>query len=657
MNNLWDEKEASRYSDDPLALRAYTSRLIGQDEDLVLHGGGNTSVKAVTTDYFGDELEVLYVKGSGWDLGDIEPAGFAPVKLDVLKRMAQLDSLSDTDMVTQQRAAMLDPNAPNPSVEAILHAIIPFKYVDHTHADAVVSITNTSNGEERIREIYGDRILIIPYVMPGFVLSQKVVELARGIAWDKLEGMVLMNHGIFSFADDAKVSYERMLKLVGEANDYLARQNATKIETTTASEAMDLAALTQLRQSVSRLAGKSMLCQLNNSPEAVAFSLFDNVADIATRGPLTPDHVIRTRRIPLIVSGDIEQDVAEYQAEYQQYFDDYADGSLTCLDAAPRWAVWPGKGVIVFGASTKETGIISDIVRHTLNCIQWAESLGGWQALPASDIFEVEYWELEQAKLKKAGSAAAQQGKVALVTGAASGIGKACVESLLERGAVVIALDIDPKITDLFNNQNVLGLVCDVCDADAVRQCVEQGISHFGGLDIMISNAGIFPASQTIAEMDNYTWKASLDINLTSHQQLLSLCIPYLRNGLDPAVVIIGSKNVPAPGPGASAYSAAKAGLNQLVRIAAMELAADGIRVNTVHPNAVFDTAIWTDEVLTKRAGHYGLSVEEYKTNNLLNVEVTSHDVAEMVCEMAGSLFAKTIGAQVPIDGGNERVI
>jgi len=319
MKNRWNEKEASRYSDDVLALRAYTSRLIGQDEDLVLHDGGNTSVKVVASDFFGDEVDVLYVNGSGWDLGDIEPAGFAPVKLDVLKRMAQLENLSDTNMVNQQRAAMLDPNAPNPSVEAILHAIIPFKYVDHTHADAVVSITNTSDGEARIREIYGDRVLVIPYVMPGFVLSKKVVELSHGLDWSRLEGMVLMNHGIFSFADDARVSYERMLKLVGEANDYLASQNATEIKTATASEVIDLSTLTQLRQSVSQLAGKAMLCQLNQSPEAIAFSLLDNITDIAMRGPLTPDHVIRTKRIPMIISGDIEEDTLNYRAAYQQY--------------------------------------------------------------------------------------------------------------------------------------------------------------------------------------------------------------------------------------------------------------------------------------------------------------------------------------------------
>ena len=657
MKNRWNEAEAAKYLHDPLQLRAYTSRLIGQDEDLVLHGGGNTSVKATIADFFGSETEVLFVKGSGWDLGDIEPAGFAPVRMDTLRQLAKLETLSDIDMVTQQRAAMLDPNAPNPSVEAILHAIIPFRYVDHTHADDVVTISNTADGEARIREIYGDRVLVIPYVMPGFVLSRKVRELSENIDWQELEGMVLMNHGIFSFAEDARTSYERMLKLVGEARAYLESNNAVSINTSGERAKVDPIALAQTRKAVSEAAGKAMLIKHNCSDEAVGFSRLTNVADIATRGPLTPDHVIRTKRIPLILDNDPRGAVARYRQEYQAYFEQHTDGQLTCLDAAPRWAIWPKQGVLAFGHSYKEAGIVDDITRHTLRCIQSAEHLGGWQALPARDIFEVEYWELEQAKLKKSGGSKVFQGKVALVTGAASGIGKACVYSMLARGACVVALDINESITECFNANDVLGIQCDMLDMTTVTSSIEQGIRHFGGLDILVSNAGIFPASTTLADMTDDTWQTSLDINLSSHQQLLTQCIPYLHQGIDPAVIFIGSKNVPAPGPGASAYSVAKAGLNQLVRIAAMELANTGIRVNTVHPNAVFDTAIWTDEVLEKRAAHYGLTIEEYKTNNLLKVEVTSHDVAELVCEMAGPLFAKTTGAQLPIDGGNERVI
>jgi len=246
---------------------------------------------------------------------------------------------------------------------------------------------------------------------------------------------------------------------------------------------------------------------------------------------------------------------------------------------------------------------------------------------------------------------------VALVTGAASGIGAACVNALLARGAVVAALDIDAKVTSRFPNASVLGLVCDVTDPAAIHAAVEATIRRFGGLDVIISNAGIFPASRHIEDMDANTWQQSMDLNLSSHQQLMQESIPYLKHGLDPAIVIIASKNVPAPGPGAAAYSVAKAGLTQLARVAALELGGDGIRVNVLHPNAVFDTAIWTDEVLEKRAASYGLSVKAYKTNNVLNCEVKSQHVAELVCAMAGSLFACTTGAQLPVDGGNDRVI
>ena len=283
--------------------------------------------------------------------------------------------------------------------------------------------------------------------------------------------------------------------------------------------------------------------------------------------------------------------------------------------------------------------------------------MGGWKVLSEKDLFEMEYWELEQAKLTKKGTPPLLQGQVALVTGAASGIGRACVEVLQAQGAVVIALDIAPSITTCFKQKTILGLVADVTQTKAIQQAIATGIRQFGGLDIVISNAGLFPVSETIAAMNPTTWDQSLALNLTSHQRLLQACIPYLKQGINPSVIMIASKNVPAPGPGASAYSVAKAGQTQLARVAALELASFGIRVNMLHPNAVFDTGIWTPEVLEKRAQHYGLTVEEYKTNNLLKTEITSKNVAELACAMAGPLFAKTTGAQIPIDGGNERVI
>lgn len=655
MKNLWNNEEAAKCQDD-LALRVYTSRLLGQESALVLHGGGNTSVKANATNLFGETEELLYVKGSGWDLATIEIAGFAPVKLEVLKKMAQLPQLSDSAMVQAQRAAMTNPSAPNPSVEAILHAIIPFKYVDHTHADSVVTITNTEIGEQRIRQIYGNRVLIVPYVMPGFILAKKIAEITQGIDWTTLEGMILLNHGVFSFADDAKSSYERMIQLVTEAEDYLQAQGAvlSPISTKTTENLLELA---RIRKNISDIKGTAMVAKLDTVPESVHFSKRPDVASIATRGTLTPDHVIRTKQMPVILGENPAQDITHYADAYCQYFERNTNGQLTRLNPAPCWAVWPGFGLISFGHSIKEANIVSDIKDHTIEAIQVAELLGGWKVLPESDFFEMEYWELEQAKLKKTGTTSALQGKIALVTGAASGIGRACVEALQAQGVAVVALDLNPQITTLFKKPEILGIVCDVTVEQNLQNAVKTGIRHFGGLDILISNAGAFPPSETIADMNPNTWNNSLAVNLTSHQQLMQACIRYLAMGIEPAMIIIASKNVPAPGPGVSAYSAAKAGLTQLARVAALELGTLGVRVNVLHPNAVFDTGVWIPEVLEKRAKHYGMSIEEYKTNNVLKTEVTSKDVAALACAMASPLFAKTTGAQIPIDGGNDRVI
>jgi rhamnose utilization protein RhaD (predicted bifunctional aldolase and dehydrogenase)/NAD(P)-dependent dehydrogenase (short-subunit alcohol dehydrogenase family) len=656
MESLWDDTEAAQCGNDLLALRVYSSRLLGREPSLVLHGGGNTSVKSEVKDLFGENKSVLFVKGSGWDLATIEAEGFAPVCLKTLQRMADLPELSDPEMVSAQRAAMTNPYAPNPSVEAILHAIIPFKFVDHTHADAVVTLTNTPDGEARIRSLYGERVLVVPYTMPGFVLAKVIRKMTRDTDWSKLEGLVLMNHGLFSFSDDPHTSYQRMIELVTLAEDTLAREHAT-VEYAPLNENVDLLKLAELRRAVSQTRGIPMVARMDTSVEAVGFASLPNVADIACRGPLTPDHVIRTKRVPLIVQDIPEDDVASYAENYRAYFERNATKGLTCLDTSPRWAVWPGQGTIAFGMNTKEANIIADIAVHTSEAIQKAECLGGWQALPEKDIFEVEYWDLEQAKLRKGGEAPVLNGKVALVTGAASGIGRACVESLYAQGAVVVALDIDPRVETQFNLVGYSGVTCDITDTTALQTAVENIVRRYGGLDIIISNAGNFPSNSRIESMDSNEWARSMQLNLTSHEQLLQCCIPFIERGIDPAVVFMASKNVLAPGPGASAYSVAKAGLTQLARVAALELGSKGVRVNVLHPDAVFDTGIWTQEVLENRAKHYGLTVEEYKTKNLLKVEITSHDVAELAAAMVGPLFSKTTGAQVPVDGGNDRVI
>ncbi len=662
MQSLWKDEEAKAYGNDPVQLRVYTSRLLGREPKLVLHGGGNTSVKTYDTNLFGEEEPVLYVKGSGWDLVTIEAAGFAPVRLSVLQKLATLPELSDSDMVKMQKSAMTDPGAPNPSIEAILHAIIPFQYVDHTHADAVVTISNSDNGEQKIRELYGDSVLIVPYVMPGFILAKTVAELSKTAVWSDLQGMILLNHGVFSFANDAKTSYERMINIVSKAEDYISRHAGPQItepdfDASQLPNTEQLLLLSEIRQQVAQLKGSALVARLNTKSNTVRFSNLPNLTQVANQGPLTPDHIIRTKRTPVIIEDDPQADIADYGAQYRAYFERHNDGTLTCLDPAPRWAVWPGHGAIAFGSTVKEADIVADISDHTMDAIQIAEQLGGWRALPEKDLFEIEYWELEQSKLKKKSASPMLQGQIALVSGAASGIGAACVAALRRHGAAVIALDLNEKITHLYRGKDVLGLQCDITDEPSIAAALDLGVRAFGGLDILVNNAGIFPLSEDLENLKTETWERSLKVNLSGHQLMLKHCIPFLRRGIRPSVIMVASKNVPAPGPGAAAYSVAKAGFTQLARVAALELAEHGIRVNILHPDAVFDTGIWSEEVLAKRAEHYGMNVQQYKTKNLLHTEITSRDVAELVCAMAGPAFAKTTGAQVPIDGGNDRVI
>jgi len=657
MKSLWSDSDARKYKG-PLAKRVYTSRLLGANPELVLHGGGNTSVKVTEKDFFGDSVEVLYVKGSGWDLGSIEAAGFAPVRMNALLKMAKLGTLGDAEMVKQQRAAMLDPGAPNPSIEAILHAVIPQKFVDHTHANAIVALTNQKDGRKTIEDLYGDRVAIIPYVMPGFDLAKAVVEALSKVDPYKLEGLILMNHGIFTMHDDARKSYELMIELVTKAEILLSSRLGKSFAFPKSKTKEDLLGLSLIRKQVSALRGVPVIASLDQSDEAVGFAGRKDVAKLATRGPLTPDHTIRTKRVPAVIGADSGKSLAKFADEYEAYFEKYNKGE-TMLPPDPRWAVWQGHGVISFGATEAEAGVLRDIVTHTWHTIQQTEAAfeGGWKALPAGKLFEIEYWELEQAKLKKSGHAPTHQGKVAIVTGSAAGIGFACAASLAHSGAKVIGIDLSPEIEEQMAKIGGIGIVANLTNEEKVKEAVEGVVRQFGGLDILVSNAGIFTAGAYLENLEQSNWDKSMAVNLTSHQILLKHAIPFLKNGIDGAIVLVGSRNVNAPGAGAASYSCAKAGLTQLCRVAALELAPFGVRCNIIHPDAVFDTKLWTPENLKRSAERYGMTVEEYKTRNLLKTEITSRDVGNMVSAMASPLFGKTTGAQVPVDGGNDRVI
>jgi rhamnose utilization protein RhaD (predicted bifunctional aldolase and dehydrogenase)/NAD(P)-dependent dehydrogenase (short-subunit alcohol dehydrogenase family) len=657
MKSLWNDAEAAGFRGD-LGLRVYTSRLLGREPALVLHGGGNTSVKLAERNLVGDEERILYVKGSGGDLAKIEESGFSPVRLAHLLALARLPALSDPEMVNELRTHMTRASAPTPSVEAILHAILPPRYVDHTHADAVVTITNAPDGAARVKELFGDEVVVIPYVMPGFDLARLCAQRFPAEATARTVGMVLLGHGIFSFGDTARESYERMIALVTRAEEYLARKGAWDLAPASA-KADDVprrAEIASLRAAISRAAGFPLLLAVHDDPRSLSFARRPDVAALSQQGPATPDHVIRTKRLPML-----GRDVDGYAAAYRRYFEEHAPRAReprTMLDPAPRVVLDPALGICAAGRSARDAAIVFDVYRHTTAIVERAARLGGWTALPAKDLFDVEYWDLEQAKLRAAGKPPPLAGEVALVTGAASGIGKAAVEAFLARGAAVVGLDVDPAIAKLHARPEFLGLVCDVTDVEALCRALEAGARAYGGLDCLVLNAGVFPGGCRIEALPGEQWSRVLRVNLDANLALLREAHPLLavapRGG---RVVVMGSKNVPAPGPGAAAYSASKAALTQLARVAALEWAGQGIRVNTLHPDAVFDTGIWTPEVLAARAKSYGLTVEQYKTKNLLHTEVHAADVAELAAELCGPLFAKTTGAQIPVDGGNDRVI
>ncbi|MDQ5847965.1 MAG: bifunctional aldolase/short-chain dehydrogenase [Pseudomonadota bacterium] len=656
MKSLWSDAEAAQFTG-PLGPRVYTSRLLGRDKSLVLHGGGNTSVKLRESNLFGEDAEVLYVKGSGWDLETIEPAGFTPVGLNYVRRLAGLPRLTDPQMVNELNTHMLRAGAPSPSVETLLHAILPPAYVDHTHADAVLAVSNAPNGVKRIREVYGERVVVIPYIMAGFDLAAFCArELPKQMGSSTI-GMVLLSHGIFSWGDNARQSYERMIELVSMAEEYLERNKAWNIAFSDAPHSpIKREDVAQLRRAISDQAGFPVLLKVNDSPKFLGFARHPQVERLSQEGPATPDHVIRTKPLPML-----GRDVGAYAKKYRDYFERQAAQAKqkkTILDAAPRMALDPEFGFAGVGRTAKDAAIVEDLYDHTIDVILRAEALGGWRAVSERDIFDIEYWDLEQAKLRKAGTAPMFGGEVALVTGAASGIGKACVESLLQRGAAVVGLDRNPAIAGMWERADFLGLACDLTDRRAVDASLNTAVRRFGGVDMLILNAGIFPSSQAIQDIPADAWRNAMSINVEANLLVMQACYALLkmapRGG---RIVVIGSKNVPAPGPGAAAYSASKAALNQLARVAALEWAKDGIRINSLHPNQVFDTALWTEEVLATRAKAYNLTVEQYKKNNLLKLEVSSKDVAELAAEMCGPLFSKTTAAQVPVDGGNERVV
>ncbi len=659
MHNAWIDDNVNFV--DPLDEVVAGSRLLGSNEDLVLHGGGNSSIKGTVTDVTGREVDVLFVKGSGWDLATIERPGFAALRMERLQELLQVDVIPDPVLVNELRCALTDASAPDPSIEALLHALLPHRAVLHSHADTIVTLTNQPDAAAHVRELYGDSVLVVPYVKPGFDLARLCATMWKTHGGEGLSGIVLLNHGLFTFGETMREAYNRHIDLLTRAEAYLGEREAPlpggdpslARGCLSVTEAHEFASF---RKRLSTAAGRPMVVTASTADSVTEFLSRDDVADLATRGPATPDHIIRTKRIPLI-----GRDVEGYVADYEAYFDTNQRRSpeaLEMLDPTPRVVLDRDWGLVTVGKTLGEADQVRDIAVHTLKILTAGEALGTYTALDAAELFDIEYWDLEQAKLRKAGKRPALQGQTAVVTGAASGIGRGCVAALLEAGANVVGLDVSPSIAEAFTEKNWLGLQLDVRDRDAVERAFAEAASRFGGVDMLVAAAGVFAQSAPIVDVSADEWTRTMQINVDATQTLFAAAHPYLARAVPYGrAILVGSKNLVAPGPGASAYSASKAAATQLARVAALEWASDSIRVNIVHPDAVFDTALWTDELLAERANKYGMSIQEYKQRNLLSTEVTSALVGRLVATMNTEVFQATTGSQIPIDGGNERVV
>ena len=655
-----------------LALRVYTTRLLGQDPRLVLHGGGNTSVKTRLADLNGDTVDVLCVKGSGWDMGAIEPAGLPAVRLTPLLKLRARKTLSDEEMVRLQRANLIDPAAPNPSVETLLHAFIPHKFIDHTHSTAVLALTDQPDGEALCREVYGARVGYVPYLMPGFGLAKAAAEVFD--ADPSVEGLILVKHGIFSFGADARESYERMIALVTSAEQRLARNRkrafvSAKLPARPARVA-DVAPIVRGACSLpdSKIDGawKRFVLDFRGSDAVMNFVSGVEVARYGQAGVVTPDHNIRIKNRPLVVAApedgaldvfraSVRTAVAAFGEQYQSYFtanNARVGGIKTMLDPMPRVVLVPGVGLFGLGRSNKDAKIAADLAEAAIATITDAEAVGRFEPLPESDLFDVEYWSLEQAKLGNA-KELPLAGQVAVITGAAGAIGFATAKAFAAAGAEVALLDVDEAAAQAKARAigtAVLGLRCDVTDAASVRDAFAAVSSAFGGVDIAVSNAGAAWQGR-IGEVDEAVLRQSFELNFYGHQRVAQAAVKIMRaQGTGGCLLFNVSKQAVNPGPDFGPYGLPKAATLFLVRQYALEYGSDGIRANAVNADRI-RSGLLTGEMIASRSKVRGVSEQDYMRGNLLGREVAAEDVAQAF--LAQALALKTTADVTTVDGGN----
>lgn len=695
MQNRWRDAEAAKFLalyapqwGADLALRTYASRLLGAEEALVLHGGGNTSVKGTCTNILGEQIPAIYVKASGHDMAGIEPAGHPGLDLAYLRRLRVLPELSDERMLQECRTHLLDPRAPNPSLETLAHAFLPPRYVDHTHADAILALTNQVHGDKLVKEVLGDEVVVLEYVRPGFQLAK-----AAATAFEANPGrkaMVWMRHGLVTWGETARESYDAMIELVTRAEEFLAKRAAkplvVKVSTplATAQERL-LRVAPLLRGLLAQASGNAdqpflrVVLQSLISREVLDFVDSERGREIALTPALTSDHLIRTKAWPLWIDapqyddadklrGQISKAIQEYAVSYDAYFERHAarlSGGVTRLDSLPRVVLLPGLGAVSAGKDVAAARIARDITAHTLAVKARVAAMGSYEGLPEAELFDMEYQSFQHAKLG-GGPELPLSREVALVTGAAGAIGSAISQELLQQRCHVALTDLPGENLDTLVNELraafgdcVLGVPLDVADPESVRGAFAAVTETWGGVDVVVANAGVAMVAP-LAEMKLESFRKLEQVNAEGTLLVLAEAARLFRlQGTGGDIVLVSTKNVFAPGAKFGAYSATKAAAHQLARIASLELAEIGVRVNMVSPDAVFAhgsrrSGLWAevgpDRMRARGLDEKGLE-EYYRQRNLLKAKVTAEHVAKAVLFFA-TRQTPTTGATLPVDGG-----
>jgi len=678
MRSLWSDTNAERmverYAQQgvarDLALRVYTSRLLGGDPKLVLHGGGNTSVKTVVKDLLDEEVEVLCVKGSGWDMAAIEPAGLPAVRLAPLRKLRARLSLADEEMVRVQRANLIDPGAPNPSVETLLHAFLPHKFVDHTHSTAVLAIADQPDAAERCADLYGERMALVPYIMPGFQLAKKAAEIFEDDP--AVDGLVLLKHGVFTFGATAREAYERMITAVSLAEERLARRRTTVFAAArlpaavagAAEVAPILRGACAIPDPTGSGAYKRFILEFRSDPAVLDYVNGAELHRYGQAGVATPDHTIRTKNYPLIVPAPepgrldafnktVRDAVDHFAAEYHAYFARHnarQEVPKRELDPMPRVILVPGLGLFGLGGNARDARVAADIAQSTIATVTDAEAVGQFESVSEADLFDIEYWSLEQAKLGQA-SAKPLAGQIAVVTGGAGTIGLATARAMSAAGAEVALLDLDADAVGAAAKKlGGLGLACDVTDPAAVRASFDRIAAHFGGADIVVSNAGAAWQGR-IGEVEDTVLRRSFELNFFAHQSIAQNAVRImLAQGTGGCLLFNVSKQAVNPGANFGPYGLPKAATLALVRQYALDYGADGIRANAVNADRI-RSGLLTPELIAARAKARGVGERDYMAGNLLGREVTADDVAQAFLHQA--LALKTTADVTTVDGGN----